>query len=108
MNRLFIRHEGVFLLISAVLLFLLFTPMFMVTGIVWSQTLSNDIEQPVEKWTRAQSPILIQGVKTVPKKNILIIEPGVVIAFEKGASLEVYGTLIASGMDDDNNQIIFT
>jgi hypothetical protein len=61
-----------------------------------------------ERWTISQSPKIIQGEYIVPKDKTLIIEPGVVVAFEPLSSLRILGTLIATGLSDEENRIVFT
>ena len=85
-----------FLLVNGLLISLLFAG----TQIAQGQ------QETIERWTLAQSPIPIKGKTLIPKEKTVIIDPGVVVAFEPQATLEVYGTLLAIGRED--NRIIFT
>lgn len=57
-------------------------------------------------WTLTGSPYIISGNVLVNNGVTLTIEPGVVVKFNRGFSLQVNGVLIARGMI--NNKITFT
>ncbi len=57
-------------------------------------------------WTLADSPYIVQGKIEIAETETLIIDPGVLVKFESGASLKLHGTLTAIGTEAQN--ITFT
>ncbi|MFZ2323178.1 MAG: T9SS type A sorting domain-containing protein [Ignavibacteriaceae bacterium] len=57
-------------------------------------------------WLLTGSPYIITGNVLVNNSAVLTIEPGVVVKFNTGTSLQIDGTIIARGVSDNN--IIFT
>ncbi len=54
------------------------------------------------QWTFQDHPFLISAPINVPANGTLIIDPGVEILFNAGTQLDVYGSLIADGTEEDS------
>ncbi len=54
------------------------------------------------KWTKAKSPYIILQDAAIPASDTLTIDPGVVVKFSLGVSLNVDGTLLAVGTSTDS------
>ncbi|MDA3820390.1 MAG: hypothetical protein PF590_08035, partial [Candidatus Delongbacteria bacterium] len=67
-----------------------------VSGLVSSNTV----------WTFANSPYIVTGNILVNNGVALTIEPGVIVKFNSGLSMQIDGTLIAQGTSSDS--ITFT
>lgn len=52
-------------------------------------------------WTKAGSPIRVQGEITIPDGGTLTIEPGTTVEFLSHDPLQVQGQLLAVGLEDD-------
>lgn len=57
-------------------------------------------------WTLANSPYVVSNNLVIPSSANLIIEPGVTVLFNQGATLTINGQLIAEGTSDQ--RIVFT
>ncbi len=57
-------------------------------------------------WSISDSPFLINGDVQIPEDSLLIIEPGVIVAFDDNYELRVRGKLLAIGTEQDS--IYFT
>lgn len=69
-----------------------------------STNVSGSVTSPV--WTVDKSPYIVNGVLEVSQGAKLIINPGVVVRFEKNAKILIKGELQAIG--EDGNAIVFT
>lgn len=78
---------------------LLFSP-----SCVFAMTIVDDVQVDTT-WDVQGSPYVISGSMTVAPGTTLLIEPGVVVKFDIGGYMLVYGSVIAHG---DNNKIYFT
>ena len=61
-----------------------------------------------QTWCEVDNPHLVDAGVTVSFGNTLTIEPGVVVKFDPGASLQVVGGLVADGTANKGDQILFT
>lgn len=59
-------------------------------------------------WSKLDSPFIVQGNILVAQGDELIIEPGVVVAFEDNFSFIIEGRFIAQGGNSDDSLIVFT
>lgn len=88
-------------------------------SLVSAQTIIPDNAEVSGKWTKTNSPYIINGIATISENDSLIIEPGVEIHFKTGTDnsflydgsvnvglLYIKGTLKAEGTFTDN--IVFT
>ena len=66
--------------------------------------ISGTVDYPV--LTYFSNPYTVTNTLTIPYGQILVIEPGVTLKFNDNAGLEVNGTVIANG--EENNKVIFT
>lgn len=65
----------------------------------------DDTENTI-RWTVKNSPYILEDTFIVEKNQMLIIEPGVIVAFMAGRKLKIRGKLIAEGTELDS--ITFT
>lgn len=83
-----------FRLLTAVIIL---TIPFMSLGLERSGSAAAD-----EYWRRADSPVYIAGIFTVPLGSRLTIEPGVEVRFQANSGLNIQGDLVAVGAPDDS------
>ncbi len=75
------------------------TMLWIVPGIVFGD---QDVEGNIAgEWTAEESPYYVVGTITIPEGKELYIHPGVDVIFNDHYAIEVEGTLIADGGEDD-------
>ena len=84
-------------------LFLLFT-----LNQVFSQTIISGSDLSSSVWTNQNSPYIVNGDVSFASTSTLIIQAGVIVKFNKGASMKFYDeeNFIALGTEEE--RILFT